>query len=124
MEDQADGQRELIFVGTIESVGPPPSHWSGPLAAYQEVHYRVDQTIKGEPIGPHMVAIHPVVRDSPTAEPGNVPGLSCRLFQCGATLLVMGVAHSGGLCCVASEHFGAMPYSRLLVERLRACVTP
>ena len=124
MAEQADGQRELIFVGTIESVGPPPSHWSGPRAAYQEVRYRVDQTIKGEPIGPQMVAIHPVVRDSPTAEPGNVPGLSCRLFQCGATLLVMGVAHSGGLCCVASEHFGAMPYSRLLVERLRAVITP
>jgi hypothetical protein len=123
MADQADGQHELIFVGTVESVGPPPPHWSGMLPAYQEVHYRVDQAIKGE-TGPQMVAIHPVVRDSPTAEPGNVPRLSCQLFHCGATLLVMGVAHSGGLCCVASEHFGAMPYSRLLVERMRAAIGP
>lgn len=115
---------EVIFVGAVESVGPPPAHWSGPLAAYQEVRYRVDQTIKGPVVGPRLVVIHPVVRDSPTAEPGDVPGLSSRLFSCGATLLVMGAGHPGGLCHATSEHFGAMPYSRLLAEQVRAFLTP
>ena len=122
--EQASGQREVIFVGTVESVGSPPALWRGPCAAYQEVCYRVDQTIKGERIGPRLVVIHPVVRDSPTAEPGDVPGLSRCLFTCGATLLVMGVAHPGGLCHATSEVFGAMPYSRLLAEQLRAFVAP
>ena len=122
MADPQHEAREVIFVGTVQSVGPPPARWSGPLATYQEVRYRVDETISGEPLGPLLSVIHPVVRDSATAAPGEVPGLSSSLFHCGATLLIMGVELSGTRCCAASEHFGALPYSRLLVERMRAAI--
>ena len=109
MEERPGGWRELIFVGTVERVGPPPAQWSGPLASYQEVRYIVDETIKGDPLGSRLAVIHPVVRDSPTAEPGGVPGLSSRLFRLGARLLVMGFEQSGGRCRAPSEHFGAIP---------------
>jgi hypothetical protein len=122
VEEGPGGWRELIFVGIVERVGPPPAQWSGPLASYQEVRYVVDETIKGDPHGSRLAVIHPVVRDSPTAEPGDVPGLSSRLFRLGARLLVMGFEHSGGRCRAPSEHFGAIPYSRLLAEQLRAVV--
>jgi hypothetical protein len=119
MAERPDQSRELIFVGTVESIGPPPDHWRGPLASYQEVRYRVEETIKGI-AGPRLLVIHTVVKGSPTAEPGDVPGLSSSLFFGGARLLVMGVEHAGGWCYAPSEYFGAMPYSRLLVEKIRA----
>ena len=111
---------EVIFVGTVQGVSPPPRYWSGPLASYQEVRYRVDETITGDIPGPELVVVHAVVSHSPTAEPGDIPSLSTRLFGQGARLLVMGIVDSRGRCFAASEHFGAMPYSRLLVEQVRA----
>jgi hypothetical protein len=47
-----------------------------------------------------------------------VPGLSSVLFAPGARLVVVGIEQAGGWCS-PSEYFGAMPYSRFLVEQFR-----
>lgn len=111
---------ERIFVGSVEQLGPAPAHWSGYFASYQEVRYRVDETVKGVFPDRQLVVTHLVVKNSPTAEPGDIPGLSCKLFSSGASLLVMGVKDSLGGWSSPSERFGAMPYSTELMERVRA----
>jgi hypothetical protein len=62
---------------------------------------------------------HAVVQDSPTAQPGDAPGLSCSLFAPGSRLIVLAVQHAIGTLFAPSEHFGALPYSRLLEEQMR-----
>jgi hypothetical protein len=120
MEQQPGERRDLIFVGVVEAIGPPPGVWGGRLGAYQEVVYRVERTIAGQaPV--RLIAIrHAVVQDSPLAEPGDAPGLSAHLFARGSQLVVMAVRDALGPWYAPSEHFGAMPYSRLLEEHLRA----
>lgn len=119
------GERgELIFVGTVEAVGPPPAVWSGPAASYQEVRYRVDEAIRGDAAAGPIIVLHAVVRNSPTAEPGDVPRLSSWLFGRGARVVVMAVHDALGPWYAPSEYFGAMPYSRLLAEQLRAAAKP
>lgn len=112
-------EHELIFVGTVEMVGMPPKRWSGTLEACQPVRFRVDETIQGTYLDAHIVVSYPVVRGSATAEPGDVPSLSKRLFAAGSRLLVLAVEDSLTLRFIGSEHFGALPYSLLLVERMR-----
>jgi hypothetical protein len=119
MGERPDAPGEWIFVGTVESVGPAPPRWSGPIASYQEVRYLVDETIRGDAMGGRLAVLHAVVRDSPTAEPGDVPGLSSQLFGSGARLVVMAVHDACGPWFAPSEYFGALPYSRLLVEQFR-----
>lgn len=122
MGDRPGERGDLIFVGTVESVGPPPGQWSGPVATYQEVRYRVEETIKGTVAAHEIGVLHAVVRNGPTAEPGDVPGLSSWLFASGSKVVVMAVHDAFGPWVAPSEYFGAMPYSRLLVEQVRAAV--
>jgi hypothetical protein len=112
-------ERELIFVGTVETVGVPPKRWSGSLEAYQAVRFRVHETIQGAFLDGHVVVCYPVVKGSATAEPGDVPSLAKRLFAAGTRLLVLAVEDPLTLRFIGSEHFGALPYSLLLVERMR-----
>lgn len=116
-------ERELIFVGTVDMVGQPPERWSGLNAAYQTVRFRVDETIRGLAPGPEIVVRYPVVKESMTAEPGDVPSLSRRLFGAGTRLVVMAIEDRATLQFIASEHFGALPHSLLLVQRMRDTVT-
>jgi hypothetical protein len=116
-------ERELIFVGTVEVVGQRPERWSGGLGAYQTVRFRVDETISGLAPGPEIAVRYPVVKGSMTAEPGEVPCLSKRLFGVGARLLVMAIEDRATMQHVASEHFGALPYSLLLAQRMRDAAT-
>ena len=112
-------EHELIFVGTVEMVGMPPKRWSGTLEACQPVRFRVDETIQGTYLDGHIVVSYPVVRGSATAEPGDVPSLSRRLFATGSRLLVLAVEDPPTLRFIGSEHFGALPYSLLLAQRMR-----
>lgn len=113
-------RRDLIFVGIVEAIGPPPRVWGGPLGAFQEVVYRVERTITGPVTDRHVAIRHAVVRDSPLAEPGEAPGLSTTHFAPGSRLVVMAVRDAAGPWYAPSEQFGAMPHSRLLEEHLVA----
>ena len=120
MEQPPGERRDLIFVGIVEGIGPPPRTWSGLLNSYQEVVYRVEQPITGLAPARLIVVRHAVVRGSPTAEPGDAPGLAASLFAPGARLVVMAVRDMLGPWFAPSEHFGAMPHSQLLEAHLRA----
>jgi hypothetical protein len=120
MEQRPGERRDLIFVGIVEGIGPPPRTWSGLLCSYQEVVYRVEQTITGLAPAQRIAVRHAVVRGSPTAEPGDAPCLSASLFGPGTRLVVMAVRDMFGPWFAPSEHFGAMPHSQLLEAHLRA----
>ena len=120
MEQGPGDRRDLIFVGVVEAIGPPPGAWGGQQAAYQEVVYRVERSIAGLAVDRLIAVRHSVVRESPLAEPGDAPGLSASVFAPGSRLIVMAVRDAVGPWFAPSEHFGAMPYARLLEEHLLA----
>lgn len=123
MERQPGDRRDLIFVGVVEAIGPPPRAWGGQQGAYQEVVYRVERILAGLPPGGLVAIRHAVVRDSPLAHPGDAPGLSTTLFAPGSRLVVMAVRDSLGSWAAPSEHFGAMPHSRVLEEYIRSAAS-
>ncbi len=77
------------WVATVVSVGPPPAFFSGRAAAYQNVTYSVQQTLKGPPMTEQITVAHLVVKGSSTAEPGELPMLSKKAFRVGAQLVVI-----------------------------------
>jgi hypothetical protein len=98
----------LVFLGAVDTVGPPPGRWSGYFASWQEVHYRVDAIVKGSLPGAGVVVRHVVVKGSPLAEPGDIPRLASSLFHAGARLLVMAAGEGDGTWSSWSERFGAL----------------
>jgi hypothetical protein len=120
MEQPSGDRNDLIFVGVVAAIGPPPREWGGQQGAFQEVVYRVERTIAGVIPDPLVSIRHAVVRESPLAQPGDAPGLSARLFTPGSRLVVMAVREAPGTWLAPSEHFGAMPHSEKLEQHLRA----
>jgi hypothetical protein len=113
-------QHELIFVGVVLELGEPPTHWSGRVTAYQRVRYRVERTVYGEWSAPEIDVEHVVVRRSATAEPGQQPSLSFKLYGIGSKLIVSAVRARDGRWRSLSERFGALPYSKETLAELQA----
>ena len=83
---------ELIFVGAVRSLGPPPRVKSGRVKALQTVTYRVQDVLKGqlEDTAKEVIIHHVVVGRSRTGHPGpDKNELSPTLFQLGSVLVVM-----------------------------------
>ena len=93
---------DLVFVGTVVHVGPPPKFKSGGFMALQEVRYKVDEVLKGqEPeLSPCCGVLfaktsglgvqHVVVGGSRTADPSpEANRLSPSLFAVGSRLVVI-----------------------------------
>src|SRR5687767_7374990 len=88
---QAIQENELIFVGSVLDVGDPPSYWSGYFPAYQTVRYKTETLVKGSVTDPQINVDHVVVQNSKTAESGDTPGLSRKMFLTGAKIIVFAV---------------------------------
>jgi hypothetical protein len=89
---------DLLLHGEVTAVGPAPQIWSGQVAAFQTVEYRVEAVFKGKAAtGPARIE-HLVVKDSPVARRDR-PGLSPEFFRRGARLLVGAQAVGGQLVC-------------------------
>lgn len=100
---------DLVFIGLVAEVGAPPAYWSGRVPAYQRVTYTVEEVLKGAPL--QQVSVdHIVVMGSKTAEPGEEPGLSRRLFHKDAKLLVFVQTEDGNRRCL-DEDRGAVAYT-------------
>src|SRR5687767_4079758 len=80
-------ESDLIFVGTVTSLGKAPSGWSGFGSAFQTVHYQIEKVLKGQQSGPEISVQHVVVSESLTAREDDVPGLSPQLFSEKARLI-------------------------------------
>lgn len=120
--DRASRRSEMVFLGFVEALGAAPPCWTGLLASFQEVTYRVDEVLAGESAETGIVVRHLVVRNSPTAEPGDSPGLSAELFSRGALLLVMAIRDRAGRWVSTSERFGALPASTEAVAQVRGAL--
>ena len=99
---------DLIFVGTITTLGPPPRR--EPLKAIQTVTYALDHTVKGSPSGSLVNVAHRVVSGSRHADP-TAGQLSETMFAPGRTLIVF-VKKGNSAFEDFDENLGTIPYSR------------
>ena len=113
-------QNDLIFVGVVERLGDPPANWSGRVPAFQQVHYRVEKVIKGDWNAQEIDVEHVVVSNSPTAEPGDSPRLSSKLYANGAKLIVSAMKTQEGRWRSMSERRGALAYSDETLKKIEA----
>ena len=101
---------DLIVVGRITAVGPPPPAWSGMFAAWQRVDYRIMRWLKKpdkEEVRDTIPVFHLVVAGAPTADPAS-PRLNPRIFRPGAELILF-LREVNDRYEVFDEHLGAMP---------------
>jgi len=113
---------ELVLVGRVVRIGPPPPAWSGSYAAFQEVRYRLLRTLKGNLASDaeEFAVAHPVVAQSTTADAPK-PGLSRLLFARDAELVLF-LHRSGSHLEAFDENLGAVaatPDVLMALERLR-----
>ena len=83
---------DLVLVGTVVHLGPPPKFKSGGFMALQEVRYKVDEVLNGVlPAKTSELDVqHVVVGGSRTADPSpEANRLSPSLFAVGSRLLVI-----------------------------------
>lgn len=83
--DWPDGT--VAFVGEVVEVGRSPGVWSGILAVFQRVHYRVVERLRGDLPESDVVVQHPIV-GPPTTEKDD-PRLSSAIWCEGARLVVI-----------------------------------
>lgn len=101
---------DLIVIGSVTAIGPPPPAWSGMFAAWQRVDYRVVRWLKRAADAAPAQAIsvfHPVVSGAPTADP-TAPRLRQSVFYPGAELILF-LRRADGRLEVFDEHRGALP---------------
>jgi len=79
---------ELVIVGTVVTVGPPPPAWSGRLRARQAVALKVERVLKGFAPEPTVTVYEPVVSNSRLAATTPAPGLSSKIFRPGNLLII------------------------------------
>jgi hypothetical protein len=101
----------IVLRGSILALGPPPHMWSGRLAVYQEVTYRVQHWFHlRPPLRPPddvLVVRHPVVFKSRTAHPTE-PRLMEEMFRPGAVMaLFIDLVDNRWTCF--DENYGAVP---------------
>lgn len=101
----------MVAVGSITAVGPAPLIWSGRLAVYQEVTYRVQRWFRlRPPLWPSndvLVVRHPIVFKSRTAHPTE-PRLNEEIFRPGAVMVLFIDLVDNAWTCI-DENYGAIP---------------
>ena len=112
-------ESDLIFIGTVIDIGAPPKNWSGYCSSYQKVRYKIDQILKGQHETPEIIIDHVVVFEGRTAEPGDTPQLSTKIFYPGASLIVS-AERSNDRFVSGNEVIGAVPNSAEWLRRVEA----
>jgi hypothetical protein len=109
---------DLVFVGTVTSIGAAPVRWSGRYASYQTIGYSVDSVLKGNFADAQLSVQHPVVDGSRTADAVNI-GLSSTLFGVGNRLIIL-ASITGPSVFDVDENFGVLPFSDANQQAVRA----
>lgn len=112
----------LVVDAEVVGVDPSPGAWSGVLAMYQGVRYRVHRVIKGKLDDKTVRIEHLLVAGSPTAD-GKEPRLDPRLFHPGARLVVF-ARPAGKAWRALDEHDAVVPATDELVSALGAAANP
>lgn len=98
---------DLIFVGRIFNVGPPPDRWGGYVfPVYQSIDYEIEEILKGETECKGIRTQHPVVRGSPQADLQK-PQLHPDIFKQDNRLIVFAKKN----CILCNEALGIRRYS-------------
>jgi hypothetical protein len=111
---------ELIFKGSVVSVGPPPPFEGGGFAAIQKVSYLVEELLLGDlPVGEPVIIELFVVRGSRTAESGKNE-LSKQFFAKNSVHLVIAKSAHGVWESVDEDYgtLAATPENELLVRTM------
>jgi len=115
-------EMDLIFVGTVVSVGNPPHGWSGYGGSYQTVTYKVEKILKGKQETPQISVQHIVVYGSNTAQHGEKPGLSSELFAPNAKLIVSAQKTDEGRWKALSEDASALPATDEWLRKMESAI--
>ena len=115
-------EMDLIFVGTVASVGNPPRGWSGYAGSYQTVTYKVEKVLKGKYDTPEISIQHIVVYGSNTAQDGDKPGLSSKLFAVKTKLIVSAQQSNEGRWKALSEDASALPATEDWLKKMESAL--
>lgn len=100
---------DAVFEGEVLALGPAPSVWSGRLAVYQTVTYRITKIVtdpgKRLSVGAETVVAHLLVSGSETAD--SQPRLRPALVAVGATVIVL-AKWSDDHWTGVNEHYGVV----------------
>jgi hypothetical protein len=113
---------DLIFSGTVESIGNPPRDWSGYFNSYQEVRYKVEKVFKGQESGPEITIQHVIVYGGKTARTGEDPALSPELFFVKAKLIVCARKSQSGVYKSLDENYGALPATPEWINKIESAL--
>ena len=116
-------QADLIFVGTVIHVGPPPRFKSGGFMALQEVRYKVDEVLNGVlPAKTSELDVqHVVVGGSRTADPSpEANRLSPSVFAVGSRLVVIAKRESS-MWLGSDEDYGVIAATDSNVAAIKSC---
>jgi hypothetical protein len=100
---------ELVLVVKPLRVEKSPGIWSGTLATFQAVQYRVVRVLKGAPPDETVTVLHPLVARSRTADEHEAR-LRESLFDGARTLVVFARLDNGKLVSF-DENWGVVPAS-------------
>jgi len=113
---------DLIFVGTVVSIGNAPRGWSGYGGSYQTITYKVEKILKGQLETPQISVQHIVVYGSNTAQRGEKPGLSSELFATNAKLIVSAQKTDEGKWKALSEDASALPATDEWLKKMESAL--
>jgi len=102
---------DLLFVGRIVSIGPPPRVWIGFVVVRQDVTYDVLRVLRGAVSGPQIVVGHVVCTGSPTGDK-SANSLDLAAFAIGRTVIVGAVDDRVGREALGNdERLAFLPWS-------------
>lgn len=113
---------DLVFTGTVVSVGEAPGDWSGYTNTYQTVRYKVDRVLKGKETAREISVDHVVVYGGLTAQPGETPGLSTELFSVNAKLIVLARKAQSGAYKGLNENYSAVPATAEWLKKVESAL--
>lgn len=111
---------DLAFKGRVVSLGVAPNAWSGVLAIYQPVTWRVERVYRGDAAlaGTELVVRHVLVAGSRTAQ-ASPPGLNPTMFAVESEWIVLATTVGGPPTCL-SENDGIVAPSAEVEAALSA----
>ncbi len=109
-------EAEIIFVGEIVEMGPPPAGYSGVYAFHQVVTYKLARVLKGTELQSNIRVAYPILGNQKHEEKGR-PGLSRDYFRLGRQFIVFANRESSGNDL---RSIYLLPHSNFIERRIKS----
>ena len=108
---------DVVFLGEIASIEESPGVWSGRLASYQTVHYRVLRLFKqgADALAATVAIDHPLLEGGRTVSK-SAPQLDPDLFRIGHKLLICAKQKGGTLRALNADRAALLATDELVAE--------